>query len=50
MEQHQYRHHLAVAQTAGTIKLHLPGTSTMCFFQFRNKIFAKFVENKKIIY
>ena len=32
VEQHQYRHHLAVRQAAGTVAMPLAGTSSWCFF------------------
>ena len=41
MKQHQYRHHLSVGQTAETIKLRLPRTSIMCFFNSGAKYLQK---------
>ena len=45
VEQHQYRHHLAVQQTAGMVRRRLPGTSTMCFFNSG----AKYLQNSSRI-
>ena len=50
VEQYQYRHHLAVGETAWTVAAALAGAVYQMFFQFRSKIFAEFVENTENFY
>jgi hypothetical protein len=50
MEQHQYRHHLAVGMTARTVAMPFSRGVNQVFFQLWSKIFAEFVENTENFY
>ena len=50
VEQHQYRHHLAVRQAAGTVAMPLAGDFQLMFFQLGSKKIAEFVENAENFY
>ena len=50
MEEYKDSHHLAVGHEAWTVATAFAGGVQRIFFQFRDKIFAEFIENTENFY